>query len=113
MGPWGAERNGPCRSGWGCWVAAVVAFTDEPQVAPGAVDNLEDPGTVAAAPEPPPAKVETGRIGDTLTISDRAGKTQVEVTVTRLQFSTGDGSTNLCNASIWVSTDDISLNRGE
>ena len=41
--------------------------------------------------EPPPAMVETGRIGDKLTISDRSGKAQLEITVTRLKFSTGDG----------------------
>jgi hypothetical protein len=83
--------------GVGLLVAAVVAFTAEPRVTPVAVDDLEQPGTVAAPElgpppaEPPPATVETGRIGDTLTIHDRSGKAQLEIAVTRLKFSTGDG----------------------
>ena len=40
--------------------------------------------------EPPPAKVATGRIGDKLIISDRSGKAQLEITVTRVEFSTGE-----------------------
>ena len=52
--------------------------------------------------EPPPAMVETGRIGDKLTISDRSGKAQLEITVTRLKFSTGDGVDQPGHVSIWV-----------
>jgi len=67
--------------------------TEEPQVAPAVVDNPHDPGTEEPVPEPeppPPAKVATGRIGDKLTVYDRSGKAQLEVTITRLKFSTGD-----------------------
>jgi Protein of unknown function (DUF3592) len=76
--------------GLGLLVTGAVVATEEPQVGP-AVDNLEDPGTVEPALESaPPARVETGRIGDKLTVNDRSGEPQFEVTVTRLKFSTGD-----------------------
>jgi hypothetical protein len=39
---------------------------------------------------PPPPKVATGRIGDTLTVQDPSGHAQLAVTVTRLKFATGD-----------------------
>jgi len=79
--------------------AAVVVYTDKPQVAPAAEEPLVAP-TVVDSPDnagtgepvavgPPPAKVATGRIGDTLTIADRTGKAQLQLTVTRLRFSTG------------------------
>jgi hypothetical protein len=88
-------------AGLGLLVAAVVVYpaepqavTDEPPVAPTVVDNLDDAGTVEPVPEPelppPPAKVATGRIGDKLTVADQSGKAQLEVTITRLKFSTGD-----------------------
>jgi hypothetical protein len=78
--------------GLGLLVAAVVVSIEEPQVAPAAVDNLDDGGTVEPAPEPspPPAKVATGRIGEELTVADRSGKAQLDITVTRVEFSTGD-----------------------
>jgi hypothetical protein len=85
--------------GVGLLVVAVVVFTDEPQVAPAAeesqvastvVDSPEDSGTGEPVPMGPPAKVATGRIGDRLTVVDHSGKAQLQVTVTRLEFSTGD-----------------------
>jgi hypothetical protein len=86
-------------AGVGLLVAAVVAFTDEPRVAPAAeesqvaptvVDSLD--GSVTGEPVPlgPPVKVATGRIGDRLTMVDHSGTAQLQVTVTRLKFSRGD-----------------------
>jgi hypothetical protein len=89
----------PLLVGVGLLVAAVVAFTDEPQVAPVAeesqvappvVDSPEASGTEEPVPMGPPAKVATGRIGDRLTVVDHSGKAQLQVTVTRLKFSRGD-----------------------
>jgi Protein of unknown function (DUF3592) len=87
-------------AGVGLLVAAVVAFTDEPwvapaaeesQVAPTVVDSPDDSVTGEPVPTGPlPAKVATGRIGDTLTVTDRTGKAQLEITVTRVAFTTGD-----------------------
>ena len=86
--------------GVGLLVAAAVVYTGEPQVAPTAEQPqvaptvLDSPGdSVTEEPgsiEPPPAKVATGRIGDTLTVTDRTGKAQLQVTVTRLKFFRGD-----------------------
>jgi hypothetical protein len=85
--------------GLGLLVAAVNVYTDEPQVAPAAeesqvaptvVDSPDDSVTEEPVPiEPPPAKVATGRIGDTLTVTDQTGKAQLEITVTRVEFSGG------------------------
>ena len=79
--------------------AALAAFTGEPQgapaaeeplVAPPVVDSPDNAGTgEPVAVGPPPAKVATGRIGDTLTAVDATGKGQLQLTVTRLRFSTG------------------------
>jgi hypothetical protein len=86
-------------AGVGLLVAAVVAFTDEPRVAPAAeasqvaptvVDSPEDSVTEEPVPMGPPAKVATGRIGDRLTMVDHSGTAQLQVTVTRLKFSRGD-----------------------
>ena len=85
--------------GVGLLVAAVVVYTDQPRVGPGAeqpqvpptvVDNPDTLGTGEPVPIGPPAKAATGRIGDTLTVADRTGKVQLQLTVTRLRFSTGD-----------------------
>lgn len=94
--------------GVGLLVAAVVAFTDEPQVAPAAeesqvasaaeepqvappvVDSPDDSVTGEPVPVGPPAKVATGRIGDRLTVVDHSGRAQLEITVTPLKFSRGD-----------------------
>jgi hypothetical protein len=83
----------------------------EPQVARAVVDTVDGPKTVAgtetlepvptvagtetsepAAELRPPSRptVATGRIGDKLTVYDEFGDAQLEVTVTRLKFSTGD-----------------------
>jgi hypothetical protein len=60
-------------------------------VAPTVVDSPDDAGTGEPVPVGPvPAKVATGRIGDTLTAVDRTGKGQLQLNVTRLRFSTGD-----------------------
>jgi hypothetical protein len=100
---WMVPAAPPLLVGLGLLVAAVVAYTDEPQVAPAAeesqvaptvVDSLDDAVTEEPVPiEPPPAKVATGRIGDTLTVTDQTGKAQLEITVTRVAFSTGHQAT--------------------
>ena len=100
---WMVPAAPPLLAGVGLLVAAVVAFTDEPQVAPAAEESQVAPTVVdspdASVPEepvpiePPPAKVATGRIGDTLTVTDRTGKAQLEITVTRVAFSTGHQAT--------------------
>jgi hypothetical protein len=86
-------------AGAGLLVAAVGAFTDEPQIAPAAeesqvaptvVDGPDDSVTGEPVPMGPPAKVATGRIGDRLTVVDHSGRAQLEITVTRLKFSRGD-----------------------
>jgi Protein of unknown function (DUF3592) len=86
-------------AGVGLLVAAGVAFTDEPwvapaaeesQVAPTVVDRPDDSVTGEPVPMGPPAKVATGRIGDRLTVVDHSGRAQLEVTVTRLKFSRSD-----------------------
>jgi hypothetical protein len=95
-------------AGVGLLVAAGVAFTDEPRVAPAAeesrvapaaeepqvappvVDSPHDSVTGEPVPVGPPAKVATGRIGDRLTMVDHSGRAQLQVTVTRLKFSRGD-----------------------
>jgi len=50
------------------------------------------PATEPAATEPPTAhpKVAAGRVGDKLTLYDESGDARLEVTVTRVKFSTGD-----------------------
>jgi hypothetical protein len=105
---WMVPAAPPLLVGVGLLVAAVVAFTDEPQVAPAAeesqvapvaeesqvaptvVDSPEDSVTGEPVPMGPPAKVATGRIGDRLTMVDHSGTAQLQVTVTRLRFSRGD-----------------------
>ena len=86
-------------AGVGLLVAAGVAFTDEPRVAPAAeesqvaptvVDSPDDSVTGEPVPMGPPAKVATGRISDRLTVVDHSGTAQLQVTVTRLKFSRGD-----------------------
>jgi Protein of unknown function (DUF3592) len=96
---WMVPAAPPLLAGVGLLVAAGVAFTDEPRVAPAAeesqvaptvVDSPDDSVTEEPVPtEPPPAKVATGRIGDRLTVTDRTGKAQLEITVTRVEFSGG------------------------
>jgi hypothetical protein len=78
--------------GLGLLVAGVVVYSNEPQAVPAVVDNVDGTGQVeqAPAPLPPPPKVATGKIGDKLTVYDESGAAQLEVTVTRLKFSTGD-----------------------
>ena len=96
---WMVPAAPPLLAGVGLLVAAVVAVTDEPRVAPAAeqaqatptvVDSPEASVTEEPVPiEPPPAKVATGRIGDTLTVTDQTGTAQLEITVTRVGFSSG------------------------
>jgi hypothetical protein len=52
----------------------------------------EPPATEPPATEPPttPPKVAAGRIGDRLTVYDEFGTARLEITVTRVKFSTGD-----------------------
>jgi hypothetical protein len=82
--------------GLGLLVAGVVVYANKPQAVPAApavVDSVDGTGQVEPAPEPlPPSRptVATGRIGDRLTVYDEFGAAQLEVTVTRLKFSTGD-----------------------
>jgi hypothetical protein len=96
---WMLSAAPPLLVGVGLLVAAVVAFTDEPQVAPAAeesqvaptvVDSPDDSVTGEPVPMGPPAKVATGRIGHRLTVVNHSGKAQLEITVTRLKFSRGD-----------------------
>ena len=114
---WMVPAAPPLLAGLGLLVAAVVAYTDEPRVAPAAeesqvapaaeepqvapateepqvappvVDSPEDSRTGEPVPVGPPAKVATGRIGDRLTTVDHSGRAQLQVTVTRLKFSRGD-----------------------
>jgi Protein of unknown function (DUF3592) len=102
---WMVPAAPPLLAGVGLLVAAGVVFTDEPRIAPAAeqaqatptvVDSPDDSVTEGPVPieepvpiEPPPAKVATGRIGDRLTVTDRTGKAQLEITVTRVEFSSG------------------------
>jgi hypothetical protein len=81
--------------GLGLLVAGVVVYSNEPQAVPAAtavVDSVDGTGHVEPVPEPPPTQptVATGKIGDKLTVYDASGAAQLEVTVTRLKFSTGD-----------------------
>jgi hypothetical protein len=98
---WMVPAAPPLLAGVGLLVAAGVAFTDEPRVAPAAeeaqvvptvVDRTSDSVTSVTG-EPVavgrPAKVARGRIGDRLTVVDRSGKAQLQVTVTRVEFSSG------------------------
>jgi hypothetical protein len=78
-------------------VGGVVAYTQEPQVVPAADDFggesvTQEPVTQEPVTQerPPPPKVATGGIGDTLTVHDPSGHPQLAVTVTRLKFSTGE-----------------------
>jgi hypothetical protein len=89
--------------GLGLLVAGVAVYS-EPRVAPAVVDTfggtetsepvptLGATETLEPVPElrPPPPKVATGRIGDKLTVHDEFGDAQLEVTVTRVRFTTGD-----------------------
>ena len=78
--------------GLGLLVAAVVVYTEEPQIVPAAVNNLDDTMTEEPVPElrPPPPEVVTGRIGDRLTVRGQSGSAQLEIAVVQLRFSTGD-----------------------
>ena len=73
-------------------VDGVVTYNQKPQL----VTAADDFGGESVTPEPvtperpPPPKVATGRIGDTLTVQDSSGRAQLAVTVTRLKFATGD-----------------------
>jgi hypothetical protein len=77
------------------WVMPVVfVYSNEPQAVPAVpavVDSANSTGQVEQEPAPlPPPKVATGKIGDKLTVYDESGAAQLEVTVTRLKFSSGD-----------------------
>jgi hypothetical protein len=82
--------------GLGLLVAGVVVYSNKPQAVPAApavVDSVDGTGQVEPAREPlPPSRptVATGRIGDKLVVYNEFGNAQLEVTVTRLKFSTGD-----------------------
>jgi hypothetical protein len=73
-------------------VECTVSLGGKHQVVRAVVDNVD--GTVHFEPATvwplTPPKVVTGRIGDKLTVYDEAGDAQLEVTVTRLKFSSGD-----------------------
>ena len=67
----------------------VAPTAEQPQVAPTVVDSPGDSVTEEPVAVGPPAKVARGRIGDRLTVVDRSGKAQLQVTVTRVEFSSG------------------------
>ena len=78
-------------------VDGVVTYNQKPQLVTAADDfggESVNPEPVTPEPvtpgRPPPPKVATGRIGDTLTVQDPSGHAQLAVTVTRLKFATGD-----------------------
>ena len=70
--------------GLGLLIAGVVVYGHEPDyVSAGVTNNVEGTGRVRAVPA-------NGRIGETLRVYDEVGDAQLEVTVARLRFSTGD-----------------------
>jgi hypothetical protein len=76
----------------GATIACTVSQGSKRQVVQTVVDDLAgtvhfEPATVWPVTRP---EVATGKIGDKLTVYDEAGDAHVEVTVTRLKFSTGD-----------------------
>jgi Domain of unknown function (DUF4333) len=73
-------------------IECTVSLGSKRRVVRAVVENVD--GTVHFEPATvwpvTPPKVVTARIGDKLTVYDEAGDAQLEVTVTRLKFSTGD-----------------------
>ena len=73
-------------------IECTVSLGSKRQAVRAVVENVD--GTVHFEPATvwplTPPKVVTARIGDKLTVYDEAGDAQLEVTVTRLKFSTGD-----------------------
>lgn len=57
----------------------------------GTVENVNGEANFELVPQRPDRpEVATGRVGDKLTVYDEFGDAQLEVTVTRIKFSTGD-----------------------
>ncbi len=86
-----------------CWQAAAATGAAAATVGAGQFSQVTaPPPTEPPATEPPatePAttapvtsqpKVAAGRVGDRLTVYDELGTSRLEITVTRLKFSTGD-----------------------
>jgi hypothetical protein len=72
--------------GLGLLVAGVVVYRNESEagyVSSGTYDHIDGTGQIQAVPA-------SGRIGQMLRVYDEVGDAQLEVTVTRLKFSTGD-----------------------
>jgi hypothetical protein len=75
-------------------IECTISEGGQSQVIHVVVENVD--GTVRfepaaePTPTPTPPKVATGKIGDKLTVYDDFAGAQLEVTVTRLKFSTGD-----------------------
>lgn len=84
------QRHQP--AGWHAATAGVAARAD--QFSQVTVPPTTEPlPTEPATTEPPTTKpkVAAGRVGDRVTVSDEFGDVQLEVTVTKVRFSTGDG----------------------
>ncbi len=73
-------------------IQCTISLGSKRQVVHAVVDNVDgtvhfEPATVWPVTRP---KVATGKIGDKLSVYNEVGDAQLEVTVTRLKFSTGD-----------------------
>jgi len=69
-------------------IECTVSEGSKRQVVRAVVDDLD--GTVHFEPSLARPEVATGRLGDKLTVYDEFGDARLEVTVTRVRFSTGD-----------------------
>jgi Domain of unknown function (DUF4333) len=73
-------------------IECTISQGSKRQIVHTVVENVDgtvhfEPATVWPLTRP---KIATGKIGDKLTVYDERGDAQLEVTVTRLKFSTGD-----------------------
>jgi Domain of unknown function (DUF4333) len=72
-------------------IECTISNGNKRQVVRAVVEKVDGTVQLPATVWPlTPPKVVTGRIGDKLTVYDERGDAQLEVTVTRLKFSTGD-----------------------
>jgi hypothetical protein len=70
-------------------IECTISEGSNRQVVRAVVDDVD--GMVHFEPPLPGREVVTGRLGDKLTVYDDSGDAQLELTVTRVKFSTGDG----------------------
>jgi hypothetical protein len=72
-------------------IECTIAKGNQRHVVRVVVDDLDGSAHLELADQPPPRpQVASGKIGDTLTVYDEFGAAQLEVTVTRIKFTTGD-----------------------